>query len=110
MKRHDLNMAWLVKWNKLKDIKPIANDNIINLNWLSVDRATTFLMSWDNKATQEDLHKEIIDSTSKIVQTTSLHQLLIWNNKITPAVTNVEEWTSLETGVGAAIASGNQDI
>jgi hypothetical protein len=26
----------------------------------------------------------------------------------TPAVTSVEEWTRDETGVGAAIASGNQ--
>ena len=28
--------------------------------------------------------------------------------KYTPAVTRVEEWTSAETGVGAAIAAGNQ--
>jgi hypothetical protein len=26
----------------------------------------------------------------------------------TPAVTRVEEWTKAETGVGAAIAAGNQ--
>lgn len=29
-------------------------------------------------------------------------------NKYTPAVTKVEEWTSAETGVGAAIAAGSQ--
>lgn len=29
-------------------------------------------------------------------------------NKYTPAVTRVEEWTRAETGVGAAIAAGNQ--
>lgn len=28
-------------------------------------------------------------------------------NKYTPAVTNVEEWTKAETGVGAAIAAGS---
>jgi hypothetical protein len=28
--------------------------------------------------------------------------------KKTPAVTRVEEWTKAETGVGAAIAAGNQ--
>ena len=28
----------------------------------------------------------------------------------TPAVTRVEEWTKAETGVGAAIAAGNQDL
>ena len=28
-------------------------------------------------------------------------------NKYTPAVTRVEEWTSADTGVGAAIAAGN---
>lgn len=32
-----------------------------------------------------------------------------WNRikRKTPAVTNVEEWTNAETGVGAAIAAGN---
>jgi hypothetical protein len=30
-------------------------------------------------------------------------------NKYTPAVTKVEEWTEAETGVGAAIAAGNQE-
>lgn len=29
-------------------------------------------------------------------------------SKNTPAVTRVEEWTRAETGVGAAIAAGNQ--
>ena len=29
-------------------------------------------------------------------------------NKYTPAVTKVDEWTNAETGVGAAIAAGNQ--
>jgi hypothetical protein len=34
-----------------------------------------------------------------------------WNRIIikTPAVTRVEEWTSAETGVGAAIAAGSQE-
>lgn len=27
----------------------------------------------------------------------------------TPAVTNVDEWTSADTGVGAAIAAGSQE-
>lgn len=29
-------------------------------------------------------------------------------NKYTPAVTKVDEWTKADTGVGAAIAAGNQ--
>lgn len=29
-------------------------------------------------------------------------------NRNTPAVTKVDEWTSADTGVGAAIAAGNQ--
>lgn len=29
-------------------------------------------------------------------------------SKKTPAVTRVDEWTSADTGVGAAIAAGNQ--
>lgn len=37
--------------------------------------------------------------------------MFLKKNKInTPAVTKVEEWTKAETGVGAAIAAGNQDI
>jgi len=31
------------------------------------------------------------------------------NRRKTPAVTNVEECTNAETGVGAAIAAGNQE-
>jgi hypothetical protein len=39
----------------------------------------------------------------------SLQQVFIKRiNKNTPAVTKVEEWTSEETGVGAAIAMGSQ--
>ena len=32
------------------------------------------------------------------------------NNKKTPAVTNVEEWTNEETGVGAAMAAGSHAL
>lgn len=32
----------------------------------------------------------------------------VWMSRKTPAVTSVEEWTSAETGVGAAIARGSQ--
>lgn len=37
-----------------------------------------------------------------------LIKLLNRINKYTPAVTSVDEWTSEDTGVGAAMAAGNQ--
>ena len=37
-----------------------------------------------------------------------LNKIFIRINKYTPAVTKVDEWTKADTGVGAAIAAGNQ--
>ena len=37
-------------------------------------------------------------------------KILNVNNKKTPAVTSVDEWTRADTGVGAAIAAGSHPI
>ncbi len=49
--------------------------------------------------------REIVNNQKKENLTTRLKRI----NKKIPAVTRVEEWTKEETGVGAAIAAGNQD-
>ena len=85
-------------------------DNIISLNWLKVDKATIFFISRDNKATKEEIVKDTKASLFNKSKDGALIQLLIEKIRYTPAVTRVEECTNLETGVGAAIASGSQDI
>lgn len=39
----------------------------------------------------------------------TLSKLKKRTNRYTPAVTKVEEWTKADTGVGAAMAAGNQE-
>jgi len=49
-----------------------------------------------------------IQNSQEIKKKTPSKQLKNRINKNIPAVTKVLEWTKAETGVGAAIASGNQ--
>jgi hypothetical protein len=49
------------------------------------------------------------ETNNKIVLSQHLKDGLKRINKYTPAVTKVEECTKAETGVGAAMAAGNQE-
>lgn len=89
---------------------PIDKIIIINPNCLNVDKAIIFFKS-NSKFAAIPAINIVNPATNK--RTCPLKELknktLNRINKYTPAVTKVEEWTSAETGVGAAIAAGNQE-
>lgn len=83
----------------------------ISPNWLKVDKATIFFISFSLRA--DNLAKVIVDRPKNIITgELEAHPVLRkWrNSKYTPAVTNVEECTNEETGVGAAMAAGSQAL
>lgn len=108
--KHDLNMACLIKWKKANIGSPIDSLNIINLSCLRVERATIFLLSIDTTAVIDDITKDTTLTSASATKDGLSIQEDICKSKKTPAVTRVDECTSLDTGVGAAIASGSQDI
>jgi hypothetical protein len=84
--------------DKAKNISP---------NWLSVDKATIFLPSVSISAAVLAIVSVLIPIISKMdLVVVSLLLYLIKSQ--TPAVTKVELCTKALTGVGAAIAAGNQ--
>jgi len=79
---------------------------IINPSWLSVDIATTFLRSVSKQA--DTPANTIVTMQINLITLIFKNIILKRINTYTPAVTRVEEWTKEDTGVGAAIAAGNQ--
>jgi hypothetical protein len=79
----------------------------ISPNWLKVERATTFLASISIKAANLATNKVSKPKTKKKIILTKDVLVKRIINQI-PAVTKVELWTKALTGVGAAIAAGNQ--
>ena len=78
----------------------------INLSCDKVDRAISFLASRQYIALTPLNNRVKLDTIIKGVEISKI-DLLKLNKRNTPAVTRVDEWTKDETGVGAAIASGN---
>ena len=75
-----------------------------------VERATIFFKSVSNNALNPDKHNVQEENKHK-TKHNKLNELIKLENRINkkaPAVTKVDEWTKAETGVGAAIAAGNQ--
>jgi hypothetical protein len=71
-----------------------------------VDKAIIFFKSISKFALIPDINIVQTEIINKINLTPI--KFLKRINKYTPAVTNVDEWTNEDTGVGAAIAAGNQ--
>lgn len=90
--------------------RPKATQTIITPSCLSVDKAMIFLKSVSVVALKPAI-SIVIDAE---INRTVLNRYKLFRNeenrinKKTPAVTSVDEWTSAETGVGAAIAAGSQ--
>ena len=86
--------------------------NIINLNWLVVERAMIFFKSnWEKAQNEEPI--KVIEEEKVIIRTLTSHPPLWRKGKIkeynqTPATTIVLLWRSLLTGVGPSIAAVNQ--
>ena len=72
---------------------------------LRVDMATIFFKSFSERA--EIAPKTLVPPQTQILQE---GKEIERKAKYTPAETKVEEWTRALTGVGAAIASGNQTL
>ena len=107
-KRQLLKKAWKVICNK--HITHILHEivNTINPSCLRVDIATTFLKSISYMAHIPAI-VIVMREIGVIKKYTGSRAWLNRTMIYTPAVTRVEECTSDDTGVGAAIAAGNQD-
>jgi len=105
-----LNKAWVNKWKKTNFENPKDKILIINPNCLKVDNAIIFFKS-NSKLAQIPAINIVSPPINKRIDPNKEFNIKILKriNKYTPAVTKVEEWTKAETGVGAAIAAGNQD-
>lgn len=78
-------------------------------NWLRVERAMTFFRSNSIRADIPAISmvREAKRSKNGLNRELVLRNGKNRNTRNTPAVTRVDEWTSAETGVGAAIAAGS---
>ena len=79
-------------------------------NWLQVEYATIFLISFWTKATEAAkiavIIPTIVTKFKAVSEYSNSGEHLTTKN--TPAVTIVAAWINAETGVGPSIASGNQ--
>jgi len=107
MNSADLNNACAIKWKKQKFLNPSPNKIIIMPSCLRVERAITFLRSDSKMAQMLEISIVKIPVMKIKYKELSFIKSNKRNIKNTPAVTKVEEWTSEETGVGAAIAKGS---
>lgn len=109
MNNIDLKKAWRIRWKKAIFINPLPAVVIMTPNWLKVDKATIFFISISIRAAIPAItivnvptkYRYLENGEFKII---SLNRTI----KYTPAVTKVEECTSEDTGVGAAMAAGSQ--
>lgn len=74
-----------------------------------MDKAIIFLKSHSTAAASLDIVIVRIEDNIKMLENQENEDMNGWKRirRNTPAVTNVEEWTRAETGVGAAIAAGS---
>jgi len=107
MNNVDLNNACAIRWKKQKFLNPRPKRIIIIPNCLRVDKAITFLRSDSKMAQILEISIVRIPVMKIKYKELSFIKSNKRNIKNTPAVTKVEECTSEETGVGAAIANGS---
>lgn len=110
MKRRALKIACIIRWKNPNNGPTKEQLVIINPKCLRVDKATTFFKSFSSRAINPAKIIVINPLTNIIILIEAIEEKNLENRitKNTPAVTRVEECTSEEIGVGAAIAAGNQ--
>lgn len=104
-----LKYAWDRRWKYASRGLCAPKTIIITPSWLKVDKAIIFFMSVSNRAAMPAMVIVITPRKNKNLEYPEKTSILL--NRIrryTPAVTSVDEWTNADTGVGAAIAAGNQ--
>ena len=101
-----LNIACVSRWKKHRFAIPILSVVIIRPNCLMVDRAMVSFKSFFVMAHAAGMHMVIDPVIIRVVLKNENSERNLWNRIriYTPAVTNVDEWTRADTGVGAAIA------
>lgn len=105
----DLKKACIIKWRYANSLFPIPKIVNISPSCLKVDKAITFFKSASKLATQPAAN--IVNKPALSTKGWRLVCVIKELNRITkntPAVTKVDECTKAETGVGAAMAAGNQ--
>jgi hypothetical protein len=104
-----LNIAWVIRWKKAKFVKFREILVIITPSCLRVESAIIFFISVSTIAFIPAISIVRDDRISRVM-VAHLFGIRFGLNRIRrkiPAVTKVDEWTSAETGVGAAIAEGS---
>lgn len=103
-----LNRAWVRRWKKVNTTKEQEKEATIKPSCLRVEYAIIFFKSQSKIPIRP---AKLIVRIPTTINQNHLTEIIEENriSKYTPAVTRVEEWTKEETGVGAAIAAGNQE-
>ena len=88
-----LNMAWVKRWRKQNSTIPSLNDDIINPNWLMVDRAIVSFISFFVIAHEAAIFMVRGPTIINVVlnRGNSDRNLYERISRYTPAVTSVEE-------------------
>lgn len=105
-----LKEAWVSRWKRASKGRPIARVAIMVPSWLRVDRAMIFLRSVSIIADSPavTLVRHAVSKRRNLYSLKVLRRGWKRMRRKIPAVTSVDEWTSAETGVGAAMAAGSQ--
>ena len=108
MNKEALNRAWVRRWKKVNTTKEQEKEATIKPSCLRVEYAIIFFKSQSKIPIRP---AKLIVRIPTTINQNHLTEIIEENriSKYTPAVTRVEEWTKEETGVGAAIAAGNQE-
>ena len=104
-----LKKAWVNRWNIAKAYAPTPSASIMYPSWLTVEYASTRLMSFITRP----IDAAKIAVNAPMTATTIIIWSDAWNTgknratRKTPAATIVAAWISALTGVGPSIASGS---
>ena len=105
-----LKNAWVVTWNMAALYAPMPSATNMYPSWLTVEYASTFLMSFWNKPTLAAINAVAVPThrMMSFVNGANSNNTELRTIKKIPAVTIVAAWISALTGVGPAMASGSQ--
>src|SRR5262249_4025830 len=107
--RQALKQAWVSRWNAPAQYAPTPTPMNMKPSWLTVEYASTFLMSYWKKpiVAAKSAVKTPTNATKVIAPGESANRKFNRATMYTPAVTIVAAWMRALTGVGPAMASGN---
>src|SRR6476620_11268014 len=109
-KSRPLKKPCVIRWKIAAVNAPTPSDANMYPSWLSVEYASTRLMSvWVIAIDAARIAVKMpIDATTTIVDGADANSRLARATRYTPALTIVAAWISADTGVGPSMASGSQ--